>query len=43
LGVAAKKMIKTLQNSLGNLDSESLKERKALLQAKEELKNPNAL
>jgi hypothetical protein len=43
LGVAAKKMIKTLQNSLGNLDDESLRELESIMQARKERENPNAL
>jgi hypothetical protein len=43
LGVAMKKMVRTLQNSFGDLDVDSLKELEALLQAKKEQDNPNAL
>jgi hypothetical protein len=43
LGAAAKKMVKNLQNSMGNLDAEALKELEAIIQARRELENPNAL
>jgi hypothetical protein len=43
LGVAMKKMIKTLQNLLGDLDQEPLKELQVMLLAKQEREIPNAL
>jgi hypothetical protein len=43
LGAAAKKLLKNLQNSMGSLDSNSLNDLAAALQARKELDNPNAL
>jgi hypothetical protein len=43
LGTAMKRVVKTLQNSFGNLDEDSLKELEALIQSRREQNNPNAL
>jgi hypothetical protein len=43
LGVAAKKMVRNLQNSMGTIDLETLKELESLIQQRKELDNPNAL
>jgi hypothetical protein len=43
LGVAAIKMMKTLQNSVVSLDQSSCDELQAMMEAKKERDNPNAL
>jgi hypothetical protein len=43
LGAAAKKMVNNLKNSMGSLDDTTLKELEAILQARNDHKNPNAL
>jgi hypothetical protein len=43
LGEAAKKIVRNLQLSMGNLDANSLRELAAILQARQELEYPNAL
>jgi hypothetical protein len=43
LGAAAKRMVRNLQNSLGNLDNSSLIELESILHAHKERNNPNAL
>jgi hypothetical protein len=43
LGTAARKMVKNLQNSMANLDGNSLLELKAIIEAKQEQENENAI
>jgi hypothetical protein len=43
LGVTTKKMVNHLQNSMGNLDKESIDQLAAILQARREMDNLNAL
>jgi hypothetical protein len=43
LGVAANRLVKTLKNSIASLDAEALKDLQAIIEARKELDNPNAL
>lgn len=43
LGVAARKMVRNLKTLIGTLDEDSLKELKAILEARSELDNQNSL
>jgi hypothetical protein len=43
LGAAANRMVRNLKNSMGYIDADALKELEAIIQARKELDNPNAL